>query len=814
MFENSAKTNVYINGADAGKNLRSLRKEARQLRAELSGLSPGTDEFVEKAKRLKEVEGSVRNINQELSGLGRTMGGMKSQMGSLTKVAAGLFAVDRVISWGREVVTHAINTRREFGKLEAVLTNTLGSKSAAQKSLKDIKEFAAATPFSVAELTAAYVKLTNQGFKPTMEEMTNLGDLASAMGKSFDQLTEAIIDAQTGEFERLKEFGIRASKEGDKVTFTFKGVQTQVDFTNESIQQYILGLGDLQGVSGGMAAISQELDGKMSNLGDKYDNFGDLLGKKLAPQIEGTIKFFGRLLDGVSSLIDNTPTASEQLRVLQQEINLEAGALTGSNLRNEDRVRLIGEINSKYKDYLPYLLDESASLEQIQKFQKDINKEMEARILYQAYEEELTKMLKEQAVAAEGIYQANKEAAKIRVQANTQDINPNQVKAMEGMSLAFAKMNEQIIKDGDKNKAEIEEKYTQMAASLGIIFDDLRKRMSSKEEEVVKATAVVDKTRIKELERLKAEILKMQEDMYLESIINEEERELARIEHKYEKLIEQAGEETELLKQLEELKLQEISNVRNKYFLMWADQEFKAMEDEKKSADKRLGIEKSLQDGKADLLDDGISSLQSFFEESSGIYKALFLAEKVNTVATIFMRLQQEIASLAAANALLGPAGIPLTAAQTTQARIRAAIGVATVAAQSFQGFAEGGFTGSGIMGLRDSSGFKVAGVVHEHEYVIPKWMMEMPQVANITGALEAIRSRGFAEGGFTSINQSSGAAPSSIPGFDFDRLSTAIESLIEASQRPSIAVFDNRTTRVIRRQIENDMDNEQLNTF
>jgi hypothetical protein len=262
------------------------------------------------------------------------------------------------------------------------------------------------------------------------------------------------------------------------------------------------------------------------------------------------------------------------------------------------------------------------------------------------------------------------------------------------------------------------------------------------------------------------------------------------------------------------LKLQEIDNVRNKYFLKWADQEFKAMEDEKKSADKRLGIEKSLQDGKADLLDDGISSLQSFFEESSGIYKALFLAEKVNTVATIFMRLQQEIASLAAANALLGPAGIPLTAAQTTQARIRAAIGVATVAAQSFQGFAEGGFTGSGIMGLRDSSGFKVAGVVHEHEYVIPKWMMEMPQVANITGALEAIRSRGFAEGGFTSINQSSGAAPSSIPGFDFDRLSTAIESLIEASQRPSIAVFDNRTTRVIRRQIENDMDNEQLNTF
>ena len=242
MFESNVRTNVYINNKDAGKNLRDLRKEARQLRAELSGLSPDTDEFVQKAKRLKEVEGSVRNINNELGGLGRTMSGMKSQMGSLTKVAAGLFAVDRVISWGREVVNHAINTRREFGKLEAVLTNTLGSKSAAQKSLKDIKDFAASTPFSVAELTAAYVKLTNQGFKPTMEEMENLGDLASAMGKSFNQLTEAIIDAQTGEFERLKEFGIKASASGDRVTFSFKEQKTTVENTNKAIQNYLLSL--------------------------------------------------------------------------------------------------------------------------------------------------------------------------------------------------------------------------------------------------------------------------------------------------------------------------------------------------------------------------------------------------------------------------------------------------------------------------------------------------------------------------------------------------------------------------------------------
>ena len=35
------------------------------------------------------------------------------------------------------------------------------------------------------------------------------------MGKDLSQMIEAVADATTGEFERLKEFGIKAGKEGD-----------------------------------------------------------------------------------------------------------------------------------------------------------------------------------------------------------------------------------------------------------------------------------------------------------------------------------------------------------------------------------------------------------------------------------------------------------------------------------------------------------------------------------------------------------------------------------------------------------------------
>jgi hypothetical protein len=228
----------------------------------------------------------------------KTANDMQSQFGndfanSIQNKILGAFAIDALLDFGKAV----IDITSEFQKFEAVLTNTLGSSSAAQIAMLQIQDFAAKTPFSVAELTNSFVKLANQGFVPTVNQLRQLGDLAASTGKSFDQLAEAILDAQTGEFERLKEFGIRAQKAGDNVIFTFKGVQTQVDFTNESIKQYITGLGDLQGVSGSMASINETLGGSVSNLGDSFDRLLVRLGKLTGGFIQFQVQALGQTLD-------------------------------------------------------------------------------------------------------------------------------------------------------------------------------------------------------------------------------------------------------------------------------------------------------------------------------------------------------------------------------------------------------------------------------------------------------------------------------------------------------------------------------------
>lgn len=67
--------------------------------------------------------------------------------------------------------------------------------------------------------------------------------------------------------------------------------------------------------------------------------------------------------------------------------------------------------------------------------------------------------------------------------------------------------------------------------------------------------------------------------------------------------------------------------------------------------------------------------------------------------------------------------------------------------AKSIAGFAEGGYTGPGY-GRPDSSGFKPAGIVHENEYVAPKWIVNSSAGSYHVNALESMRLRGYADGG------------------------------------------------------------------
>jgi hypothetical protein len=69
-------------------------------------------------------------------------------------------------------------------------------------------------------------------------------------------------------------------------------------------------------------------------------------------------------------------------------------------------------------------------------------------------------------------------------------------------------------------------------------------------------------------------------------------------------------------------------------------------------------------------------------------------------------------------------------------------IGNIATAKQYIGGFAEGGYTGAG-------GKYETAGVVHRGEYVTPQEVMSMPAATPHIAALETMRTKGYADGGF-----------------------------------------------------------------
>lgn len=262
-------------------------------------------------------EDAARRYEGTLKRLERTAERVGNAIGTGLKIATAAAAA------GFTLLTRSvINTSAEFESYQATLETIEGSADKARQSLDWISEFAKTTPYDVAQVTAAFIKLKAYGIDPIADDaLRTLGDTASAMGKDLNQAVEALADAQTGEFERLKEFGIRAKQQGDEVTFSWtqngEELTETVKKSATDIRNFLL---ETMGnrFTGAMDRQSRTWNGMMSNLGDTWTGFQRKIGEagffgKMSERLEGLLASIDRLdkegrLDEWATAISNTLT--------------------------------------------------------------------------------------------------------------------------------------------------------------------------------------------------------------------------------------------------------------------------------------------------------------------------------------------------------------------------------------------------------------------------------------------------------------------------------------------------------------------------
>ena len=204
--------------------------------------------------------------------LKRDLGGLKRQASGVRSALSGMFAG---FSAGL-ALKGIIDANVEMQKLQATLATFTGGK--APQIFRLIQQYATTTPESLGQVTQAFNRLISAGLTPTFRTLRAFGNIAAGVGKRTIDFVEAVADATMGEFERLKEFGVKASKQGDMVAFTFQGVTTQVRNSARDIEAYLRKLGETQ-FAGALDRQSQTLAGAFSNLRDAFTRFAQAVGE-------------------------------------------------------------------------------------------------------------------------------------------------------------------------------------------------------------------------------------------------------------------------------------------------------------------------------------------------------------------------------------------------------------------------------------------------------------------------------------------------------------------------------------------------------
>lgn len=229
-------------------------------------------------------------------GGGNGAGGDTSLLAGLRGQLGGLLAGYVGVTGAAAAFNKVISSQREFDILNAQLETATKSSENAKIAFDALQDFAKKTPYSLNQAVEGFTKLVNLGLTPSERALMSYGNTASAMGKDLMQFIEAVADASTSEFERLKEFGIKAKQQGDKVALTFQGTTKTIGNNAKEIEEYLIKIGETE-FAGSMAKRVDTLDGAIASLSDTWDalfravsdmGVGDVV-KKSANQAENSI---------------------------------------------------------------------------------------------------------------------------------------------------------------------------------------------------------------------------------------------------------------------------------------------------------------------------------------------------------------------------------------------------------------------------------------------------------------------------------------------------------------------------------------------
>lgn len=250
----------------------------------------------------------------------------KSITTSMAKLGAGIFAVDKAASLAAGALSRMVRDVSAFQVMSVELKVATGSVVQADAAFAMLQKTAKILPSSLQDLTTGFVRLKNMGLDASSESLVSFSNTAAAMGKSLKQFVEAVADANTREFERLKEFGILARNEGEKIRFVFRGVTTEVDNSSADIVKFLTDIGHTE-FAGAATEQIDTLAARFTKLQDSIFNLNIAFGEGASGVLGDFVKYLTEKADaaafnkGLSDIKDKMM----ELQTLSASTNFASG---------------------------------------------------------------------------------------------------------------------------------------------------------------------------------------------------------------------------------------------------------------------------------------------------------------------------------------------------------------------------------------------------------------------------------------------------------------------------------------------------------
>lgn len=317
-----------------GKN----SKEAQECAAEIEKLST---ELKENRTRLEEAAKAADEYDHSLDDAGDSADDAQNQISSAIKkigsAVAAAFAVDKIVSWGKEVVNIAAEVSAESSAFEQIMGDYSDEAAAKVSAIAD------ATGMVESRLTPYMTSMTAKfkGLGYDVEEATDLAstglniaaDAAAFWDKSLDDSMSALNSFVNGNYEGGESIGLFAN-ETTLAAWASENLGLEwADLTEKDKQfarlEFAKAMQEASGATGQAAKESEQYANVQANLNEKWRQFKAQIGEPLLQNVVlPAMTVLSGLVDKLSTGFEKLTTWINNNRTAMTIIGIIIGAVT------------------------------------------------------------------------------------------------------------------------------------------------------------------------------------------------------------------------------------------------------------------------------------------------------------------------------------------------------------------------------------------------------------------------------------------------------------------------------------------------------